>query len=112
MLDQLPGVEVKQRKRQFHLDNDRHRKHVKILRELPHVADERIKNIARRNELLRANQLYNARLERQRAMQAFTAAGSAQQRDIIRQYMGGIETSITSLAQRGLLPMDLAPSRG
>ena len=109
MLEKLKGVQIKT-KRKFRLDIPRHHKHVKILRELPNVADERIQNIARRNELLRANQLYNARLERQRAMQAFTAAGSAQQREIIRRYMGGIETSITTLAQRGMLPMDLAPS--
>ena len=110
MPEKPKNVKIKSRHRQFTLDVHRHLKHVKILRELPKVADERIANIARRNELLRANQLYNARLERQRAMQAHTAANSEQQRGIISHYTGNIETNITRLAQRGMLPMDLAPS--
>ena len=103
-------VEAKPKKRFYEERAHKHSKHVKVLRELPTVADERIKNIARRNELLRANHLYNARLERQRALSAFSTTTNMRQRDVIRQYMGQLQTNITTLAQRGMLPMDLAPS--
>ena len=112
MLEDLKNLTIKERKRKFYLDKHHHLKHVKILRELQKNADERVKNIARRNDLLRANQLYNARIERQRAIQAFTATGAADvhAKTLIRAYTNRIESDITKLAQRGMLPMDLAPS--
>ena len=111
MLEDLKKtLTIKERKRKFYLDNHHHLKHVKILRELPKIADERVKNIVRRNDLLRANQLYNARIERQRAIQAFTSThvDDLPKRAIIRAYTDKIESDITKLAQRGMLPMDLA----
>ena len=60
------GVQIPGNKRQFRADTHNN-KQVTILRELPEAGEERIMNIHRRNELLRSNALYNARLERQRA---------------------------------------------
>ena len=85
-------------------------KNIQMTRELHQMQDERIKNIARRNETLRANAYYNSRLERERTMAAFSRVSSGQQRDLIRAYLGDLERRMHRIAKQGFLPSDLQPS--
>ena len=104
------GLVYKSRARDVVLEPSRVDRNVKIIRELPQAQDERVKNILRRNETLRANQYYNARLERERTLAAFNRAPARQQQNLIRAYLGTLEDRMHKLAKGGLIPMDLAPS--
>ena len=61
-------------------------KHHKILRELCADADSRITNIHRRNEILKANKIYQLRIERDRANAALASLPANQQANL-RQLM-------------------------
>ena len=78
-----------------------------ILQELPGAALNRIANIHKRHELLKANQAYNLRLERQRAMSALTRVGDRVQHQTVKTIIGDIDNQIARLAQRGTLPVDI-----
>ena len=81
--------------------------HKMILQELPGAALNRIANIHKRHELLKANQAYNLRLERQRAMSALTRGGDRVQLQTVKTIIGDLDNQIAKLAQRGALPVDL-----
>ena len=78
----------KPKRRRF--TEDKVSKHHKILRELPADADSRITNIHRRNEILKANKIYQLRIERDRANAALETLPANQQANL-RQLIDGCD---------------------
>ena len=58
----------KPKRRRF--TQDQISKHVKVLRELPQDVDNRIANVHRRHEILKANKRYQLEIEKRRANSA------------------------------------------
>ena len=72
---QMKYLVEKPKRRRF--TQDKVSAHHKILRELPADVDTRIANIHRRNEILKANKVYQLRIERDRANAALSTLPEA-----------------------------------
>ena len=82
-------------------------KHVKILRELPKDADSKIANIHRRNEILKANKMYQMKMERSRANAALTSLAPNEQqnlRQFLVKYKADLFDQMFALGKRGAAP--------
>ena len=86
---------------------DKVSKHHKILRELPDDVDTRIANIHRRNEILKANKVYQLRIERDRANSAIATLPQNQQRNLqnmIVKPRQDIMEQMLALGKKGAVP--------
>ena len=95
----------KQKRRRFTQDNVS--KHHKILRELPADVDTRIANIHRRNEILKANKLYQLRIERDRANATLATLPSNQQanlRQLMVRHRQDLMEAMLALGKKGAPP--------
>ena len=82
-------------------------KHVKILHELPKDADSKIANIHRRNDILKANKVYQIRMERSRANAALTSLAPNEQqnlRQFLVKYREDLYDQMFALAKKGAVP--------
>ena len=82
-------------------------KHHKILREPRADADTRIANIHHRNEILKANRLYELKLERDRMSEALSMLPSNQQRnlrDMLVRHRQDLNDAMLNLGKKGTLP--------
>ena len=81
--------------------------HHKILRELPADVDTRIANIHRRNEILKANKLYQLRIERDRANAALATLPANQQanmRQLMVRHRQDLTEAMLALGKKGAAP--------
>ena len=81
--------------------------HHKILRELPADVDTRIANIHRRNEILKANKLYQLKIERDRANAALTTMPANQQanmRQLMVKHRQDLTEAMLALGKKGAAP--------
>ena len=95
----------KQKRRRF--TEDKVSKHHKILRELPADVHTRIANIHRRNEILRANRVYQLRIEHQRASAALASLPANQQanlRQLILRQRQDLMDAMLALGKKGAPP--------
>lgn len=95
----------KPKRRRF--TEDKVSKHHKILRELPADVDTRIANIHRRNEILKANKLYQLKIERDRSDAALAALPANQQsnlRQLIIKHRHELFDSMSALSKKGAPP--------
>ena len=95
----------KPKRRRF--TQDKVSSHHKILRELPADVDTRIANIHRRNEILKANKLYQLRIERDRANAAITSLPANQQRNLqnlIVKHRADLTEAMLALGKKGAVP--------
>ena len=82
-------------------------KHHKILREPRADADTRIANIHHRNEILKANKLYELKLETDRMSEALSMLPSNQQRnlrDMLVRHRQDLNDAMLNLGKKGTLP--------
>ena len=75
-------------------------KHVKVLRELPQDVDNRIANVHRRNEILKANKRYQMEIEKNRAHSALQTLPVNQQVNL-RQHLASINADLLALTRKG-----------
>ena len=97
-------VEKPKRRR---LTQDNVSAHHKILRELPADVDTRIANIHRRNEILKANKVYQLRIERDRANAAIATLPQNQQRNLqnmIVKHRQDLMEQMLALGKKGAVP--------
>ena len=95
----------KPKRRRFTQDNVS--AHHKILRELPADVDTRIANIHRRNEILKANKVYQLRIERDRANAAIATLPQNQQRNLqnmIVKHRQDLMEQMLALGKKGAVP--------
>ena len=81
--------------------------HHKILRELPADVDTRIANIHRRNEILKANKLYQLKIERDRANAALATLPANQQanmRQLMVRHRQDLTEAMLALGKKGTPP--------
>ena len=81
--------------------------HHKILRELPADVDTRIANIHRRNEILKANKLYQLKIERDRANTALATLPANQQanlRQLMVKHRQDLTEAMLALSKKGAPP--------
>ena len=81
--------------------------HHKILRELPADVDTRIANIHRRNEILKANKLYQLKIERDRANAALATLPANQQanmRQLMVRHRQDLTEAMLALGKKGAAP--------
>ena len=93
--------------KQQRFTEDKVSKHHKILRELPVDVDTRIANIHRRNEILKANKLYQLRIERDRANAALASLPANQQanlRQLMVRHRQDLMDSMVALGKKGAAP--------
>ena len=88
----------KPKKRRF--TQDQISKHVKVLRELPQDVDNRIANVHRRNEILKANKRYQMEIEKNRANSALQTLPVNQQVNL-RQHLASINADLLALTRKG-----------
>ena len=74
----------------------------KILRELPGYMDRRVANIHARNEMLRATEAQNLRIERDRVNAHLHGMPEGLQRLAAQHHVGDLTRRIHKLAQQGL----------
>ena len=89
------------------LREDQISKHVKVLRELPADVDSRIANIHRRNEILKANNYYQLKIERDRANAAIADLPANQQQNLRRllvRQRNDLGKSMLDFARKGGVP--------
>ena len=93
--------------KQRRFTEDKVSKHHKILRELPADVDARIANIHRRNEILRANKVYQLRIERDRANAALASLPANQQanlRQLMVRHRQDLMEAMLALGRKGSAP--------
>ena len=88
----------KPKRRRF--TQDQISKHVKVLRELPQDVDNRIANVHRRNEILKANKRYQMEIEKNRAHFALQTLPVNQQVNL-RQHLASINADLLALTRKG-----------
>ena len=88
----------KPKKRRF--TQDQISKHVKVLRELPQDVDNRIANVHRRNEILKANKRYQMEIEQKRAHSALQTLPENQQVNL-RKHLASINADLLALTRKG-----------
>ena len=96
---------VKHKKRV--LEEHQLRKHVKILRELPQDANGRVANVHARHEILKANKLYQLRIERDRANAAIASLpvnAQANLRQMLVSQRHDISEAMLRFARKGGVP--------
>ena len=76
--------------------------HHKILRELPERMERRVANIHARNEMLRATEAQNLRIERDRVNAHLHSMPGGLQRLAAQHHVGDLTRRIHKLAQEGL----------
>ena len=77
-------------------------KHHKILRELPERFDKRMTDVAARNEMLRATEAYNTRIERDRLISHIHDRPASLQKQAAQAHIGDLTRRIHKLAGKGL----------
>ena len=70
------------------------------MRELPQDVDNRIANVHRRNEILKANKRYQMEIEKKRAHSALQTLPVNQQANL-RQYLASINENLLALTRKG-----------
>ena len=88
----------KAKRRRF--TQDQISKHVKVMRELPQDVDNRIANVHRRHEILKANKRYQMEIEKKRAHSALQTLPVNQQVNL-RHYLASINTELLALTRKG-----------
>ena len=88
----------KPKRRRF--TQDQISKHVKVLRELPQDVDNRIANVHRRNEILKANKRYQMQIEKNRAHSTLQTLPVTQQVNL-RQHLASINADLLALTRKG-----------
>ena len=88
----------KPKKRRF--TQDQISKHVKVMRELPQDVDNRIANVHRRNEILKANKRYQMEIEKKRAHSALQTLPVNQQVNL-RKHLSNINADLLALTRKG-----------
>ena len=88
----------KPKRRRF--TQDQISKHVKVMRELPQDVDNRIANVHRRNEILKANKRYQMEIEKKRAHSALQTLPVNQQ-VVLRQHLASINENLLALTRKG-----------
>ena len=95
----------KPKRRRFTQDNVS--AHHKILRELPADVDTRIANIHHRNEILKANKMYQLRIEQDRANAALATLPANQQanlRQLMVRHRQDLMEAMLALGKKGAIP--------
>ena len=87
----------KAKRRRF--TQDQISKHVKVLRELPQDVDNRIANVHRRNEILKANKRYQMQIEKNRVHSALQTLPVNQQVNL-RQHLASINADLLALTRK------------
>ena len=82
---------------QFALD-----KHKRIVREMPVHVEKRMQNVAAREEILNAQEAYNARLERDRVTAALHNMPPGLQRLAAQHHVGTLNTKLHHLAGKNV----------
>ena len=77
-------------------------KNHKILREIPERLDKRMADVAQRNEVLRATQAYNARIDRDRIVAHIHDRPASLQKQAAMADAGELTRKIPKLAGKGL----------
>ena len=77
-------------------------KHHKILRELPERLDKRMADVAQRNEVLRATQAYNARIDRDRIVAHIHDRPASLQKQAAMAHVSELPRKIHKLSGKGL----------
>ena len=83
------------------------KKHVKILRELPQDANGRVANAHHRHEILKANKMYQLRIERDRANAAIASLpvnAQANLRQLLVSQRDDISEAMLRFARKGGVP--------
>ena len=73
-----------------------------ILREIPERLDKRMADVAQRNEVLRATQAYNARIDRDRIVSHIHDRPASLQKQAAMAHVGELTRRIHKLAGKGL----------
>ena len=73
-----------------------------ILRELPERLDQRMADVAKRNEVLRATQAYNARIDRDRIVSHIHDRPASLQKQAAMAHVGELTRKIHKLSGEGL----------
>ena len=77
-------------------------KNHQILRELPERLDKRMADVAQRNEVLRATQAYNARIDRDRIVSHIHDRPASLQKQAAMAHVGELTRKIHKLSGKGL----------
>ena len=77
-------------------------RHHRIVREMPRHVEQRMQNIAARNEILNSAEAYSARLERDRVTAHLHNMASGLQRVAALNHIGELEARLHRLANKGL----------
>ena len=77
-------------------------KHHRIVREMPRHVEQRMQNIAARNEILASAKAYSARLERDRVTAHSTNMAPGLQRVAALNHVGDLDAKLHRLANKGL----------
>ena len=78
-------------------------KHHRIVREMPRHVEQRMQNIAARNEILNSAEAYSARLERDRVSAHLHNMAPGLQRVAALNYIGELKLKMHRLSQTNLL---------
>ena len=77
-------------------------KHHRIVREMPRHVEQRMRNIAARNEILNSAEAYSARLERDRVTAHLHNMAPGLQRVAALNHIGELDAKMHRLANKGL----------
>ena len=77
-------------------------KHHRIVREMPRHVEQRMQNIAARNEILNSAEAYSARLERDRVTAHLHNMAPGLQRVAALNHIGELDAKMHRLANKGL----------
>ena len=77
-------------------------KHRRIVREMPRHVEQRMQNIAARNEILNSAEAYSARLERDRVSAHLSNMAPRLQRVAALNHVGELDARLHRLANKGL----------
>ena len=77
-------------------------KHHRIVREMPRHVEQRMQNIAARNEILNSAEAYSARLERDRVSAHLHNMAPGLQRVAALNHIGELDATMHRLANKGL----------
>ena len=77
-------------------------KNHKLLREIPERLDKRMADVAQRNEVLRATQAYNARIDRDRIVSHIHDRPASLQKQAAMAHVGELTRKIHKLSGKGL----------
>ena len=77
-------------------------KHHRIVREMPRHVEQRMQNVAARNEILNSAEAYSARLERDRVSAHLTNLAPGLQRVAALNHTGELDAKMHRLANKGL----------